>query len=197
MPATAPCRNCQHPVAPTAWRCPTCDGKRPYLTPWVASIVCVLVLASCAGLFGLLLKRDPRPRPDADRPEQAAPPFGTQSHPANPFANGQLHFDETKAADGEGLFREIMSRHPELDGSYREVDKRSVGRGFGAFISVPVHEWEELSDEQRQSLGHFMTRESPINGWSIYIGRIVRQDVMTDRTGLSSREWQHPAKKNE
>jgi hypothetical protein len=87
------------------------------------------------------------------------------------------------------LFQEVLARYPTLDAFYKTVDKPDVSRGFAAFISIPTDAWDALDAEQQEDLGHFMCRESPINGWAIYVGEVEGSDVVLDRTGLSSRDW--------
>lgn len=139
----------------------------------------------------------------------------TRPHAANPFAPAEtLRYDESRAAEGQALYERIVAEKPELYRFYEEdslapltdeytvlrtdgwrygVDVRGIPKGFAAIIFLPEDLWNGLSDSERESLGHFLTRESPDSGWVVYVGEVKRIDsrdeIMGDRTPMSSREW--------
>lgn len=152
--------------------------------------------------------------PSVTRSQQAKP-TRSSAHPANPFAPVEpIQYDNTLASDGQVLYEAIVAKNPELYRFYKEeslapitdehsvfrtdgwshgVDISGVSRGFAAMIALSEESWNGLSDSQRDSLGHFLTRESPDTGWVVYVGEVKRIDsrdeIMGDRTPMSSREW--------
>jgi hypothetical protein len=110
-------------------------------------------------------------------------------HKTNPIATSELLYDKVRAEKGKELFKKLIAKHPTLDPFYQEVDTRSVPYGFAANIAIEQSDWNSLSQEQQMDIGHFMSKTSPITGWSIAVGRIDGPDIMSDTTGLSSKEW--------
>lgn len=195
MGKARPCRYCENPVASNSKRCPSCGGKHPYVhTPKEYATGCfVVAIAAVAFLtWGVLTKdgrQTRRAQDEALERLRTAPPSATKPHMANPFATAELQFDAARAEDGDRLFSEIISKHSQLAEFYKHVDKRSVNRGFAATIAIPKTAWDALSPEQQQDLGHLMCRESPFNGWSIYVGAIDGSDILADSIVMSSKDW--------
>ena len=193
MPELRPCKHCEHQVAFNAKRCPSCGGKDPYPMPEAKyGCLAIVAIAIVISIFTTQCGKGNGSSSSPDRQTSSTQEYSESNpHPANPFAVGRLRFDSDRADAGKDLFAEILGRYSQLDSFYRRVDRRGLERGFGAFISIPESAWGRLDEQDRTNLGHFMTRESPVNGWAIYVGSIDGGDVLSDRTGASSKDWDY------
>lgn len=116
-------------------------------------------------------------------------PSSSMPHVANDAADSELEFDGIRADRGQRLFEDTIGRYTELDDFYSSVDKRNISYGFPANLGLPAEAWEEMGSTEREDIGHFLSRESPINGWRVVVGAIDGSDILADRTAMTSSDW--------
>lgn len=180
----------------------TQSGWHRHLTPR-ESLVAILVVAVLSWtMYSLVGAREASPsgatatseRQDGSqnksRSHRQGSPSENRPHRANDVAFSELRFSPSRADEGKRVFIAAIAEYPQLHSFYSQIDKRNVPYGFPAGLALPADAWALLSTEQQIDIGHYLSRESPINGWHITIGAVDGPDILADSTAMTSADWE-------
>ncbi len=205
---TRPCRYCKNPVALSAKRCPSCDGKDPFpfdrderLSGWVV----VSVIVAAVVIWKLFAPSD---TPDTDRaedPQGQHQPAGEDTAPSwyqgsQPWSEisveGRQEILNMRAAYETYQERAAEQADEQVDPALAQAGEALIRSicdkyrldsyykqphlfGPRTVIWLPEAAWSDLSDTQKLSVSAYMSGR--YKNWGIGVGRVSGVDVLADR----------------